>query len=577
MTRKFLYGLLIAMLLVTSLTIACTKTTATSSATPATTAGQTKTSSTAANWWDKFGEPKYGGTITTSSGVGTAIPSAFDPANWMNMNTIHMEILFNIDWTSEDRNPLVGGWLADEAFKNGLVESWEWSDQQTLVLHVRKGVYWQDKSPVNGREFTANDIQYHYDRMLGTGSGFTAPNPMFGNFTASLEKVTATDNYTAVVKFKMPTPPANFWTMLDMNSQFMEAREWVDMGNPENWQNVAGTGPWTISDYVANVSITAVKNPNYWGSDERYPKNRLPYADTLKTVQIMDGSTELAALRSGQIDVAWDVDWKQAQSLKKTNPDLQSAKGISRGDAVFWRNDTKPFTDIRVRKALQMAIDRNAIARDYYGGNADPTPYGLINPDISGYNYVYNEWPQTLKDEYSFNPTKAKELLAEAGYPQGFKTNILTSPAFDNQLLQAIKSYFNDIGVDMEIKIVDPQVFGGMIGEKKDDQMHFWWSIEPPNMVLILFSSKAGDWGRITDTNFDAIVGKFNSATSLTDAKQLAVEADKYAIENHMSMKTPQIYVYQFWHPYIKGGSGEGRLTGAPRQQFLSRIWIDKD
>ena len=111
--------------------------------------------------------------------------------------------------------------------------------------------------------------------------------------------------------------------------------------------------------------------------------------------------------------------------------------------------DKAPFTDIRVRQALQMAIDRKAIAASYFDGIIDGVPAGIISPLQIGWCTPYEKWSEDLKQLYSYNPEKAKKLLAEAGYPKGFDTNIIASQTGDLELLQIIKSMFQDIAVPL--------------------------------------------------------------------------------------------------------------------------------
>ena len=125
------------------------------------------------------------------------------------------------------------------------------------------------------------------------------------------------------------------------------------------------------------------------------------------------------------------------------------------------RIDRAPFNDIRVRQAMQLAIDLPAIAKDYYLGTVEPYPTAFVNnlspstKEMKGWGFPYQEWPQDLKDEYTYNPIKAKKLLAEAGYPNGFKTNIVADAAGDMDLLQVVKTYLARVGIDMEIRPMD--------------------------------------------------------------------------------------------------------------------------
>jgi ABC-type transport system substrate-binding protein len=157
-------------------------------------------------------------------------------------------------------------------------------------------------------------------------------------------------------------------------------------------------------------------------------------------------------MRNGDIDVIGGIPFKQAQQLKITNPEILQIAHPGSVATLDPRNDVKPFNDIRVRKAMQMAIDLPAIARNYYSGSADPSPSTLTSNYMKGWGWPYEQWPQDLKDEYAYNPTMAKKLLADAGYPQGFKTNIVADTDGDMELLHIVKSYFSAIGIDMDIR-----------------------------------------------------------------------------------------------------------------------------
>ena len=130
-----------------------------------------------------------------------------------------------------------------------------------------------------------------------------------------------------------------------------------------------------MQDFVSASSATLVKNPNYWGYDERYPKNKLPYEDSLTYLIIPDNATALAGLRTGKIDFIEQIPFQHAQSIQKTNPEiLQTTIAMTTAITVDPRNDVKPFNDIRVRKAMQMAIDLPTIAKTYYGGTVRILP-----------------------------------------------------------------------------------------------------------------------------------------------------------------------------------------------------------
>jgi len=158
--------------------------------------------------------------------------------------------------------------------------------------------------------------------------------------------------------------------------QVFEAREavekWGDIGD---WHHAIGTGPFLLKDFVSGSSATVIRNPNYWGSDERYPQNKLPYVDTVKFLIIPDDDEALAAMRAGKIDLISPVSFQVARAMHKTNPEiLQIPIPFRQTISLDPRIDKAPFNDIRVRQAMQLAIDLPAIAKDYYLGTVEPYP-----------------------------------------------------------------------------------------------------------------------------------------------------------------------------------------------------------
>ena len=199
------------------------------------------------------------------------------------------------------------------------------------------------------------------------------PQPVY---LASLVSVTATDNFTVTFKWKTSNPEFIYeYLMLSGTSEnCIENPEAVaQWGNLNDWHHAIGTGPFILTDFVDGSSATLVKNPNYWGTDERYPQNKLPYINTLKILIIPDDATALAGLRTGKIDDLDGMSLQQAQDMQKTNPEILQIKvPATFGLSIDPRNDVKPFNDIRVREAMQMAINLPDIAKDYYLGTADP-------------------------------------------------------------------------------------------------------------------------------------------------------------------------------------------------------------
>ena len=247
---------------------------------------------------------------------------------------------------------------------------------------------------MNGRALTAKDIEYNYHRYLALGSGFTEPSPWELSGVRSLpwESITATDDATVVMRLKEPLLPA-LVTILDAAIFMLPPEVIQQYGDAKDWRNFVGTGPYMLTDWVDGSSITWTRNPDYWGTDEKYPQNRLPYLDELKGQIIVEEATYLAGLRSGKLDylgfAAGDTHITspdQIESLRRTNPEIVLYPWWDRAETVFALDATKPpFDDIRVRQAMQMALDLETINDNYFSGAANATPQGVVGDQISGY------------------------------------------------------------------------------------------------------------------------------------------------------------------------------------------------
>lgn len=586
MIRKIVLLLVCLMVSLSLIEVSCTPET-TSSPTPgAQTATPASTASVASNWWDDMGEPEYGGQLTLHL-AGWEVSN--DPAKPIGSGSaIWLESLFAPDWTvSPDDWYWPCKFFPEQYIQGLLADSWEWKDLQTVTVKLKEGIHWQDKAPVNGREFTAEDVVYSYDRLLGTGNGFTEPNPFWASQLPGIEKVVAVDDYT--VEFKLKKPGATIlYQILEGEVMIVTpivAREWVEQGDTDNWQNAVGTGPWMLTELVQNTSLTYSPNPDYWGYDERHPENQLPYLDTLKYTVISDLSTAVAALRSGQIDMMTEnragvLTLTLAEGLTRTNPEILQGTYGGPGVTLEMRCDTEPFTDIRVRKALNMAIDRELIAQSYYNGTVDGKPAGPIGVYLKGYSFAYDDWPEGLQAEYSYNPGEAQALLAEAGYPDGFVTNCLAASNDSGvEVLEICKSMFLDIGVDMDIEVMDGATLRSYVTDGNHDAMVLSTrqssSMDPMICLQLRLSTNPNCYLRHNDTTYASMVSEIDSATTLEEARVLINEAEKYDLEQHWSVLICPTVIPTAWQPWVKGYNGEFTASGW-RGFIPARLWIDQ-
>ena len=417
--------------------------------------------------------PQYGGTLTYSD---RDEPPHADPWSYAPRAIEDVaERLGMGNWAiHRDEFGFTDPYMPLHVVTGKLAESWEMTDPLTFVFNIRKGVHWHDKPPMNGRELTGDDVVYNFERNAGLGRfSEVGPGPSTPAIASiPFESITATDKYTVVVKLKEPRIDTPEIMLLNRAAVILPPEVIEQHGDLTDWRNVVGTGPYMLTAWVKGTSLTYTRNPDYWGFDEKYPENRLPYIDQLRRLIMPDEATRLAALRSGKIDYIGPDSTQlrsidQAESLKRTNPEIvlwPSAFRSETGSAFNLRHES-PFLDIRVRKAMQMAIDLETINRTYFKGFASTKPQGVLGDGLIGYYVPYEEWPEDVKKVFDYDPEGAEALLDEAGYPRladgiRFKTRRLYTPGWDVGYQEISVAYWAEIGVDVEIYTVDGSTRG---------------------------------------------------------------------------------------------------------------------
>lgn len=327
-----------------------------------------------------------------------------------------------------------------------LAEKWEISpDGLTYTFHLRSGVKFHD-----GTDFNAEAVKWNFERWMDKNhpqhnkEGFEYYNDMFGGYKGDkdhvIKSVEAVDPLT--VKFTLNRPLAPFIQNLGMSCFAIASPTAVQKLGPEKFnENPVGTGPFVFKEWKRNDTITLEKNPNYWNAG--YPK-----LDKLVFKVIPENTARLTALTSGEIDLMDGLNPDDAQAVKD-NPDLQLILRPSMNIGFVGFNvEKKPLDNPKVREALSYAINKPAIIEAFFAGLGEPA-VNPMPPSIWGYN-------SNIKDR-EFNLDKAKQLLAEAGYPNGFKIKFWAMPVprpympDGVKIAEAIQQDLKKIGVEAEI------------------------------------------------------------------------------------------------------------------------------
>jgi len=472
-----------------------------------------------------------------------------------------------------------------------IAESWTMPSPGVWVFKVRQGVHWaldpnnEASRLMNGREMTADDWVSNWNYLSGPSGSLKANQPVVVA-TTTVEK---TGPWEVTIKHSKQLIDAWLWVETGGGCYNLLPPEVVKKyGNVGEWRNVVGTGPFMIADFVPGSAITYKRNPNYWGKDPAGPGkgNQIPYIDGLKILIIPDVSTRVAALRTAKIDVMNGMETGDAKSIMQTTPGLKDRGYFnSQPYSVAMRTDKPdlPFKDKRVRQALLYATDLNAMAQQLYGGDSKLFTWPVdseMTPDL----YIpLEQLPQNVQDLYKYNPDKAKALLKEAGYPNGFKTKMVAwANGVDTDTAAIYKAMWAKVGVDVTIDPKETGVFNSIMYSKGYDEtfLRWGWTFWSAQYMMAKFHSESNfdnasyvDIPNGSDPFIDGIYERV-SANIFVDwgkANQALKELTPYVLEQAYYIPRPSPRLYNFWWPWVKNMSGE------PQSLFMKYHWIDQD
>jgi|GEM_PF-5931068 len=308
-----------------------------------------------------------------------------------------------------------------------LAESWEWLDDQTMQLHLRKGVKFH-----SGADFTSESVKLSFDRMFAAKDVTSNRAPK----DIPLDEIEIVDDYTCNIKLTTTCPMLPYYLrtlyMLDP-TVYTEVEPMTDVSK------VSGTGPYLMKAYSTAEYMEFEAFEGYWAGPANIKKAIFRL--------VPEASTRANELLAGTADIIQSVSIDQLDTVTTDHTRVISAGG-GRDTGVAIRCDVEPFTDVRIRQALNYAVDKEAINEALLGG------YGEI---YAGLCMPPNENTTDITP-YPYDPEKAKELLKEAGYETGLEITITTPDGRyvrDKEISQAVAQYFEDVGVKASVEVAD--------------------------------------------------------------------------------------------------------------------------
>ncbi|MBI2910239.1 MAG: ABC transporter substrate-binding protein [Chloroflexi bacterium] len=447
-----------------------------------------------------------------------------------------------------------------------LARSWEVAkDGLTYTFRFHENVKFHD-----GSAFTAEDARFSFERMMNPPRGILSPRRAELSAIGTAE---AADKDT--LKFILKQPAAALLNVLSQGYIVIYSKAFVEKkGHMKN--DIMGTGPYKLKSYAANISLEYVKNPDY------FVKGR-PYLDGITFYIIRDTGTRLAAFRSGRVKLTGPGESgpapSGAETIKRTLPQAVIMPYPANSFGNFILNTTeKPWNDIRARKAVHLAIDRQK-AIDVLGegfgeiGTNMPGEWGIPKRELE----KMPGWRQPKDADIA----EAKRLLAEAGYPDGvaLKSLVRAERTFE-QLSTYVADQLAKIGIKLELDVKELAVRQKLVNEGAFNSHATMNSLpypDPENLVRLWAAPAGADWGmnwaRLRDDKIFDLLDKQSRALDPAERKKLVRELDLRMIE---VATRPVVwwkqYIVALW-PEVKGYGKRNSNYSFERYQD---IWLAK-
>lgn len=545
------------------------------------------------------GSPVYGGEITL---LIDTMRNYFDPAIDEKYG-MWLESLWAIDWGLNDPEEFsFGGDYLNWRFLSGQIATDDPIDLDGLLatgdltVKIRDDVYFQNKDAeydlFGGRKVTAEDVKYSYDRLLGTGSGFDKPfrdDLDWQRLLDMIESIDAPDENTVVFHFLDGRNTESDLDLFVRRTVNITGKEWDTLTEEQrnDWHWAVGTGPYILTDYAADSFYEFSKNSDYYDFDERNPDNKLPYIDKVTLVSITDTSTIMTQFISGSLDwfsnsIAF-LSGSELQQLRDSAKDYTELRFNSvPALTIAIKCSQEPFKDIRVRKAMQMAIDLESINRDYYGYTDEIVIPGAWNPTLADW-ISWPNWSDETKAGYTYDPDGAKSLLEEAGYPDGFSFECLVDAMSDMNVYLAAQANLAAVGIDMQLSAVsnmmeamdaagdkdDPRLVSGIAGQFNEAAMGKML-VDPTGPRYSIFEEDAA-----VNEEANELMDNVLTATSFEEQSAAARTADEFVAAQHWwTLISGSLQSEDFWSPKVNGYTQEAMLTNKNIRTMAPRLWV---
>lgn len=531
--------------------------------------------------------PQYGGTLTLGSAQIDPPTADTVEAKWPTTMYTSFVLDYLLTGDIDKYGPRGSNEFAftsplsvpEEYTKAGVIEDWEITSNK-IIFHVRPGVQWAaigKEHVMESREFVAEDIAFSLMRF------WTAP-PMgwleANEFPDWLIGMYAEDKYTFVVEFKYFN--AVWRGRLGAGwANDLYAPEVVEAG-AHDWNNLVGTGPFMIKEYVQGSAMVYEKNPIFYDSTTiDGVEYKIPFVDEIILPIIPDESTRIASLRTGKIDYMDGVPMPYRDTLSKDeNLTVESVMGswshtlsFTIAEETRGRPGSEIADNVAVRRALAIGTNREAITKaTFFEADIHSWPVSIKNPAAFT---PFNQLPESAQELYEYNPEKAKQLLADAGYPNGFTVvaPVNAGDATRVDMLSQITDQWSKIGVTVDMRPMESAALNEFMAREEgvipayDMWLHGEYNIDP----LITIG------GRFSFHYFEEYLEAKQTADGdarMDILREICVRAIDEVVPG-IPLGTPY-YLNVSW-PWVQNWYGETEESAWGTAHINARVWIDQE